>query len=215
MRGGRHAPLTDAERKNAPQITWPLLKRVFSYLMPYWPKLLLVLLAILCSSALALLPSLLTGRIIDEGLIGGDLTKLIIFIAASFGVLLASNLIEVAESYLNTWVAQHITQDMRNQMYTHLLAMPQSFFTDSNQGEIITRMTTDIDGVQSVILGTLTSILKNITTLVLAVVAMYSKSWILATIGICIVPLFVIPTKKVGNRRWAITRQAQQKKRRD
>ena len=120
-----------------------------------------------------------------------------------------ANLIGVAESYLNTWIAQHITFDMRNQMYSHLQSMSQRFFTSNNQGDIITRMTSDIDGVKTVISGTFTSILSNSITLIVALVAMYQKNWILATVGIIIVPLFTIPTRKAGQKRWSLTQEAQ------
>lgn len=162
---GQNRFLTEEEKKNRPQITKALLKRIFSYLLPYWPKLLLVLAAIILSSIFGLLPSILTGKIIDEGLIGGDFGVLLVLIALSFAVLVLSNLIGVLESYLNTWVAQHITYDMRNQMYAHLQKMSHRFFTSSRQGDVITRMTSDISGVQSVIANTLTSILSNIAVL--------------------------------------------------
>ena len=97
--------LTEEEKKNRPKITSKLLKRIFSYLLPYWPKLLLVLAAIVLSSIFGLLPSILTGKIIDEGLIGRNFGVLVQLILLSFAVLLLSNLIGVLESYLNTWVA--------------------------------------------------------------------------------------------------------------
>ena len=121
--------LTEEEKANRPKVTKELLLRVFSWLMPYRKQFLVVLLCILVSSVMALLPSVLTGRIIDEGLIGRDLSRLIFFIVLSLSVTLGSNLIGVAESYLNTWIAEHISCDMRNRMYEHLQKMPQEFFT--------------------------------------------------------------------------------------
>ena len=131
-------------------------------------------------------------------------------LSLSLAVTLGANLIGVAESYLNTWIAQHITFDMRNQMYRHLQKMSQRFFTSNNQGDIITRMTSDIDGVQQVITNTFTSILSNAITLIVAMTAMYRKNWILATVGIIIVPLFTIPTRKAGNTRWTLTKESQE-----
>ena len=211
--GGRGParPITEEEKKNAPKLTWSLLKRVLGYLLPYWPKLTLVFVCILVSSGLSLMPSLLLGRIVDEGLIGGDLDMLLKLIAASFGVLVLSNLIGVFESWLNVWVSQHITFDMRNKMFKHLLNMSHRFFSSSRQGDVITRMTSDIEGVQSVISGTLTEIIKNLILVILAVTAMYRTNWILATAGILIVPLLILPTKRVGKKRWDITYQAQAK----
>ena len=202
--------MTEEEKANQPKVTPALLKRVFSWLVPYMPQLLLALFCIVLSSVCNLLPSLLTGRIIDEGLIGRNLRALIFYIALSFSVTLGANLIGVAESYLNNWIAQHITFDMRNRMYKHLQQMPQSFFTTNNQGDIITRMTSDIDGVKSVITNTFSSILSNSITLIVALIAMYQKNWILATVGVLVIPLFVLPTRKAGKTRWTLTREAQE-----
>ena len=202
--------LTEEEKANQPKVTGALLKRVFSYLTPYWAQLLLALGCIAVSSVLNLLPSVLTGRIIDDGLIGRDLYKLIVLIVASLGVTLGANLIGVAESYLNNWIAQHITFDMRNSMYRHLQSMSQRFFTTNNQGDIITRMTSDIDGVQRVISSTFTTILSNTITLIAALVLMYRENWVLATVGVLVVPLFVIPTRFAGKTRWTLTREAQE-----
>ena len=201
--------MSEDEKKSLPQVTPELIKRVFSYLTPYWKQLALTLLCIVFSSVMSLMPSVLTGKIIVEGLIGRDFNKLILYIVLSLAVTAGANLIGVAESYLNTWIAQHITFDMRNQMYSHLQSMSQRFFTSNNQGDIITRMTSDIDGVKTVISGTFTSILSNSITLIVALIAMYQKNWILATVGIIIVPLFTIPTRKAGQKRWSLTQEAQ------
>ena len=212
--GGMGGPMsrgfmTEEEMASRPKVTKDLLLRIFSYLMPYKKQLALVLVCILASSVFTLLPSILTGRIIDEGLIGRNMRALILYIVLSFSVTLAANLIRVAESYINTWIAQHITYDMRNAMFLHLQKMSHSFYTNNNQGDIITRMTSDIDGVQRIITNTFTSILSNSLTLIVALVAMYQKNWILATIGIIIVPLFTIPTRRAGKTRWSLTREAQ------
>ncbi|MBO4878983.1 MAG: ABC transporter ATP-binding protein, partial [Clostridia bacterium] len=115
MRGGPgRGFLTDEEKANKPKVTWPLIKRILSYLKPYWKQMAIVLLCIIVSSVLGLLPSVLTGRIIDEGLIGRNMKMLITLILVSLGVTLGSHLIGVGESYLNNWIAQHISFDMRN-----------------------------------------------------------------------------------------------------
>jgi len=206
--GGHY--MTEEEMKKAPKITGALVKRVFSYLKPYWKQLILVLICIALSSIAGLMPSILTGKIIDEGLIGQNMRLLVFYIVASLLVTFLASLIGVAESYINNWIAQHITFDMRNAMYKHLQQMSQRFFTSNNQGDIITRMTSDIDGVESVITNTFKSILSNSITLVFALVAMFQKNWVLALLGIIIMPLFVIPTRKAGKTRWTLTNEAQQ-----
>ncbi|MBQ4436635.1 MAG: ABC transporter ATP-binding protein [Clostridia bacterium] len=208
-RGMGRSYLTDEEKKNAPKVTSALLKRIFSYLKPYWRQLLLVLLCIAVSSVCSLFPSILTGRIIDEGLIGRNLQALIRLILMTLALHFGSNLIGVGESYLNSWIAQHISYDMRNQMYRHLQKMSQRFFTSANQGDIITRMTSDISGVESVITSTFTNILSNVITLVVAIIAMFQKNWVLALVGLVVVPLFTLPTRMAGKTRWKLAGEAQ------
>lgn len=205
----RQSFLTEEEKKNRPKVTKEMLKRIFSYLKPYWKQMLIVLIAIVISSILNLMPSVLTGKIIDEGLIGKNMQKLILFIVLSLAVTLGANLIGVLESYMNTWIAQHITYDMRNKMYKHLQKMSQRFFTSNNQGDIITRMTSDISGVQQIITTTLTSILSNSITLIIALVVMFQQSWVMALVGIAVIPLFIIPTRSAGKTRWSITAESQ------
>ena len=214
---GRGHYLTEEEKKQTPRVTKELLVRVFSYLRPYSGQLLLVLGCIVVSSVCSLFPSILTGHIVDVltgkdlgGWFGNGISALVRLILLSLALHFFSNLIGVGESYLNTWIAQHISYDMRNQMYRHLQKMSQRFFTSANQGDIITRMTSDISGVESVITNTFTSILSNVITLVVAVIAMFRKNWILALVGIVVVPLFTLPTRMAGKKRWKLAGEAQE-----
>ncbi|MBQ9010196.1 MAG: ABC transporter ATP-binding protein [Clostridia bacterium] len=213
---GRGHYMTEEERRQTPRVTKALLTRVLSYLKPYTGHLLLVLVCIVISSVCSLFPSILTGKIIDVltgknlgGWFGSGISSLIKLLALSIGLHFLSNLIGIGESYLNSWISQHISFDMRNQMYSHLQKMSQRFFTSANQGDIITRMTSDISGVESVISGTFTSILSNAITLILAVIAMFQKTWILALVGIVVVPLFTLPTRMAGKQRWKLAGEAQ------
>lgn len=211
MGGGRMRGmfLSEEEKSATPKVTKGLIKRVFSYLLPYWKQLLLALFCIMLSSSLRLWPSILTGKIIDDGLIGKNLPLLIKLIVSLLAVSFGAELIGVLESYLNSWIAQHITYDMRNQMYSHLQKMSQAFFTSNNQGDIITRMTSDISGVRTIVTNTFSNILSNSITLIVAVIAMFQKNWVLAVLGMIIVPLFTLPTRAAGKNRWELTRESQ------
>lgn len=210
VRGMNRGYLTDEEKANRPKVTFALLKRIFSYLLPYWKQMILIFVFIILSSIMMLLPSVLTGKIIDDGLINRNMKMLVTLILVSLGVTLFANLIRVGESFLNNWIAQHITFDMRNKMYKHLQQMSQKFFTSNNQGDIITRMTSDISGVERVVTSTFTSILSNSITLVVAIIIMFRENWILATVGVLVIPLFTIPTRWAGKTRWELTQDAQE-----
>ena len=181
MAGGRSSLgpkgfLTEEEKQNMPKVTKELLLRILSYLKPYWLQFMFVFVAILLSATVGLLPAIITGRIVDQALVGQDLALLIRLLIMAFCALGVSQLIGVLESYINSWISQRIIFDMKNQMYRHLQYMPHSFFTTEKQGDIITRMNTDISGVSTVISGTLSSIVSNTATVVTTLVALFSMS---------------------------------------
>ena len=203
--------LTDEEKKNMPKVNAALLRRILSYLTPYWPQFLLVFVTILLSAVVGLLPSIITGRIVDEALVGKNMRLLVELLLIAFVTLTGSQVISVLESYINAWISQRIIFDMKNQMYDHLQHMPHAFFTSEKQGDIITRMNTDISGVSSVISGTLSSIVSNIATVVTTLVALFTMSWQLAIVGIVVIPLLILPTKSVGKKRYQLLTDSQAK----
>ena len=203
--------LTEDEKKNLPTVSRELLLRILSYLKPYWAQFLLVFVTILLSAVLGLLPSIITGRIVDEALVGKNMQLLVKLLVLAFVTLSASQIISVLESYINAWISQRIIFDMKNQMYDHLQRMPHAFFTSEKQGDIITRMNTDISGVSTVISGTLSSIVSNVATVVTTLSALFAMSWKLALVGIVVIPLLILPTKSVGKKRYQILTDAQAK----
>lgn len=204
--------LTEEEKANKPKITKGLLKRISSYLLPYKWHFLLVFSALAVSAILGLFPSVITGKIVDTIVADSDNLKLLIqLVVLAFIVMASSQVISVLEQFINSWISQKIIYDMRNQMYNHLQYMSHSFFTNEKQGDIITRMNSDINGVSSVISGTLTSIVSNTLTVGVSVFYLFYTDWRLAIIGLLIIPLLIAPTKSVGKRRWELASKSQEK----
>ncbi len=203
--------LTEEERKNRPKITKELLSRIFAYLKPYWKQLLLVFVSIIASSILGLYPSIITGKIVDQTVLGRDIGVLVNLMLMAGGALVASQVIGVLESYINIWISQRIIFDMKNQMYRHLQGMPHAFFTTEKQGDIVTRMNGDVNGVSTVLSSTMSNILSNVTVVVTTMVALFSMSWQLALLGVLAIPLLILPTKEVGKTRWQLLSKGQAK----
>ena len=203
--------LTEEEKQNLPQVSAALIKRILGYLKPYWLQFLLVFVTILLSAVVGLLPSIITGWIVDEALVGKNMALLVKLLILAFVTLTGSQVISVLESYINAWISQRIIFDMKNQMYDHLQHMPHAFFTSEKQGDIITRMNTDISGVSTMISGTLSSIVSNVATVTTTLVALFTMSWKLALVGIVVIPLLILPTKSVGRKRYQILTDAQAK----
>ncbi len=212
--GGPRGFLTEDEKRNKPKVTKALLKRILAYLLPYKWYFGLVFGALALSAVLGLFPSVITGKIVDTVVADrgtGQLKSLITFVILAFAVLAASQIISVLEQYINSWISQKIIYDMRNEMYGHLQYMSHSFFTGEKQGEIITRMNSDIGGVSSVISGTLTSIVSNTLTVAVSLFYLFYTDWRLAIAGILVLPILVFPTKAVGKKRWKLASEAQEK----
>ena len=203
--------LTEEEKQNAPKISKELIIRILKYLKPYWLQLIFVFAIIILSSVLGLLPSLITARIIDEAILGKDFALLIQLVILAIITLAVSNIVGVLESYINSWVSQRIVYDMKNEMFQHLQKMPHSFFTSEKQGDIITRMNSDISGVSTVISSILTNIISNVCTVITTIVALFNIDAKLSLIGILVIPLLVLPTKSAGKNRWQLLSKSREK----
>jgi ATP-binding cassette subfamily B protein len=203
--------LTEDERNNKPEITKELIFRILSYLKPYRLQFAFVFLAIVASSIIGLWPSIITGRIVDEALTGQNLDLLVRLLLIAFVTLVGSQFIITMESYINAWIAHRIIFDMKNQMYKHLIHMPQAFFLGEKQGDIITRMNSDIGGVSAIVSGTLTSIVSHTIVVITTMIAVFMMNWKLGLVGIVVIPLIIIPTRQVGRTRWKLLSESQKK----
>lgn len=208
---GPYRGLTAEEKAAAPKFTKELGLRILSYLKPYKVKFAIVIVVVLVSAALGVVPSLLTGKMVDDGLLAGNFRVLVELIIASFLVTVVSNALGLLETWLNTSIAQGIIYDMKTQMYSHFQKQPYQYFVESKQGEIVTRMTGDVNGVQSAVSTTMTNSIKNVGTIIVSIVALFQCNWILALTGMAIVPFFILPARVTGKRRWIIARESQEK----
>ena len=209
---GPRSFLTDDEKQNKPKVTKGLLLRILGYLKPYKWHFTLVFIALAISAVLGLFPSVITGKIVDSIISESrSLALLLRLVILAFVVLTSSQIISVLEQYINSWISQKIIYDMRNEMYDHLQHMPHSFFTNEKQGDIITRMNSDINGVSSIISGTLTSIVSNTLTVGVSVFYLFYTDWRLAIVGLIVLPIMIFPTRSVGKKRWNLATLSQEK----
>ncbi len=199
----------DSQEK--PDFSKAMLLRIYRYFLPYWKQALGVLAILILTSLLGLLPPLLIQRIVDHALPGKDLRMLALLVSASLGATVASGLLGVLQSYLNSFISQSIVYDMKNQMYRHLQDMPLQFFSNVKQGEVITRMTSDISGIQGVFSGTIVNFASNVLVLLSTAVTLFLMNWKLALVSVLVVPLFIAPTRKMGSVRWKLAKQTQEK----
>ncbi len=194
-----------------PKITKKLLLRILSYFNPYWKSMLVMLGAIILSASLGVVTPILTKNIIDIALPSGNMRLLVFFIVLSFAALFAQNLISVGQSYLNTLISKRIIRDLRSAMYGKMMGMPLRFFSDAETGEINSRITNDIGGIENVFSGTFIQIVQGVFVFATTAVTLFYTNWMLAIVSILTLPLFLLPTRRVGKTRWKIAAEMQEK----
>ena len=172
------------------RIDW---KRIGALFAPYWAQQLTVLGCIVVASLLGLVPGFVVARIIDSTIPHGNVEQLAIDVGIILASALVAAIIGVAQGYLNSVVGEGIMRDIRTQLVAHLHRMPLSFFTGTKTGEIMNRVSNDVDNIDNVVTGTLTSIVTNVVVIASTLVAMFVWNWRLALLSIVIVPLMIFP----------------------
>jgi len=184
-----------------------IVPRVLRYFKPYIWQWLVILVCILTSAGLNLLPPLLVREIIDVALPQGNLELLALAVGGSVLVDLLARLIGVAQFSLNVRIGQGVMFDLRNDLYRHLQKQSLRFFTESKSGELMSRVTNDVSGIEGVVTGTLVSVVTNVVTIVSVMAVITRLNWELAILSLAILPFFILPTRKVGRIRKELRRQ--------
>ncbi|HET7449017.1 MAG TPA: ABC transporter ATP-binding protein [Gaiellaceae bacterium] len=185
------------------------LRRVFGLFRPYRTRLGVVLALILVSSALGVAPAFLLKGVL-EAIPRDDTTRLSLFAAAMIAVSIVTGALGVFQTLLSNRVGQDVMHDLRSRVFRHLQRLSLAFFTRTRTGEVQSRISNDIGGVQSVVTSTATSIVSNVTTVVATGVGMVLLSWQLAVFAFALVPVFVLLTRRVGNERRRIATSTQE-----
>jgi ATP-binding cassette subfamily B protein len=206
--GGWRSFMRYDESKGRPQVSRQLLGRVLGYARPYWRSLALMLVAIGVTALIGLIPPLLYRDLIDNVLPNRDFSRLNWLALGMIGIPVVSGLIGVGQRYLSARVGEGIISDLRQTMYDHLQRMSLRFFTHTKSGEIVSRFNNDVVGAQDAMTGTLPNIVTNSITLASTLAVMVTIEWRLALLSVAVLPLFLLPARRVGRILRRIRRQA-------
>src|SRR5579875_2374675 len=185
-------------------------RRIMQAFKPYKWQVVLVLIAILSTTLLGLVNPLLISAVFDKAIGGKNLRLLLIYVGIMLVTPVVTGIIGVGQTYLNNIIGQNVMRDFRNRLYEHLQSMSLRFFTSTRTGEIQSRLSNDVGGVEGVVTNTATSIVANISTAVSTIVAMIVLSPLLTIISLGFLPLFIWITYKVGNVRRQTSKETQQ-----
>ena len=186
-------------------------RRVASFFAPYRAEVLVVLGAIIATSLIGLVNPYLLKLLIDNVIVGRQYDLLNGYVALMIVLPIGSGLLGVGQSYLNSLIGQHVMQDLRNALYAHLQQMPLRFFTATRTGEIQSRLTNDVGGVQAVVTDTASSVTQNLAVAISTVVAMILIDWRLTALSLGVLPFFLYLTNRVGKVRRSVSKETQQR----
>ncbi len=183
------------------KVTRPLLRRVFSYFAPYKRRGLLVLACIAVGVTLELAPAVMFRALIDYlGRADARFGHVLLLVGAAISAVVVGGLVSVAESYVIALISQDIVFRLRRELFESLIGQPVSFFTKSRSGDVMSRMSNDIGGVEDVVADTMFGIISNALVAITTLILMLTFSWQLTLLVLVLVPLIGFPTRRAGER---------------
>jgi ATP-binding cassette subfamily B protein len=204
-----HSAAEAPERPADPATRRSNLRRIGRLFGPYRMRLGAVLLLIVVSAGLGVLPAFLLKRVL-EAISANDTRALSLNAAGMIVIAIVTGALGVIQTLLSNQVGQRVMHDLRAAVFRHLQRLSLAFFTRTRTGEVQSRISNDIGGVQNVVTNTATSIASNVTTVVATMVGMLFLSWQLALFAFALIPLFALLTRRVGNERRRIAKTTQE-----
>jgi ATP-binding cassette subfamily B protein len=198
----RSRSVTAAEKAQAREVSLRRIARLFA---PHrWPVAVVTAL-IAVSSVVSMASPFLLRAVIDDALPNQDLTLLVWLVAGMVAVAAVTSALGVVQTWISTTVGQQVMHRLRTDVFAHLQRQSIAFFTRTRTGEVQSRITNDIGGMQSVVTSTATSVASNLTTAVATLVAMLALSWQLTLVSLLVLPPSVWLTRRVARMRRAVT----------
>ncbi|MFC4147439.1 ABC transporter ATP-binding protein [Micromonospora mangrovi] len=205
-RGGGHRTVTATEKAQARQVS---LRRIGRLFVAHRAQLAVVVAIIVASSVLAMASPFLLRTVIDRALPERDLTLLVWLVLGMVAVAAVTSVLGVVQTWISTRVGQEVMHRLRTDVFAHLQRQSIAFFTRTRTGEVQSRITNDIGGMQTVVTSTATSIAANLTTVVATAVAMAALSWRLSLVSLVVLPPAIWLTRRVARMRREITARRQ------
>jgi ATP-binding cassette, subfamily B, bacterial len=197
------------ERPADPALRRANLRRVGALFRPYWRRLSGLLALIVVSAGLGVIPAFLLKRAL-EAIQEKDTRSLSINAGAMILIAIITGVLGVVQTLLSNQTGQRVMHDLRAAVFRHLQRLSLAFFTRTRTGEVQSRISNDIGGVQNVVTNTATSIASNVTTVAATVVGMFVLNWKLALFALALIPLFAFLTRRVGQERRKIAKTTQE-----
>ncbi|MFE0028588.1 ABC transporter ATP-binding protein [Amycolatopsis sp. NPDC059021] len=191
-------------------LTRGTVRRVARFARPHWGKLLIFLVLTVVSAVLAVTTPVLAGKVVDAIVAGRDL-PLVIWLAVVIAVLAILDAgLGLVERWQSAQIGEGIIFDLRRAVFEHVQKMPIAFFTRTRTGALVSRLNNDVIGAQRTFTATLSGLVTNVIQLALSLVVMMSLSWQVTLLALVLLPIFVLPARRLGRRMAGLQREAAQ-----
>ncbi|HEY4946938.1 MAG TPA: ABC transporter ATP-binding protein, partial [Acidimicrobiales bacterium] len=206
--GGVMRSMRRDESVTQQRVTKGTAKRMFQFARPYQRILAWFLVLVVVDAVIGVVNPLLFRSIIDKGIPEHN-KPLILGLALVAAVLaIADTGLSIGIRWVSAKVGEGLIFDMRSKVFEHIQKMPIAFFTRTQTGALISRLNNDVIGAQQAFTDTLSSVVSNLISVTLVLIVMFLLSWQITLISLIILPIFVLPAKRVGRRLSAITRES-------
>ncbi|MFE9535834.1 ABC transporter ATP-binding protein [Streptomyces sp. NPDC006691] len=184
------------------------LRRIAAFARPHRRRIVLFLVLSVATALLAVATPLLAGRVVDAIVAGkesGTVTRLALYIAA---IALAEAALGIASRWLSSTLGEGLILDLRTAVFDHVQRMPVAFFTRTRTGALVSRLNNDVIGAQRAFSNTLSGVVSNLVTLLLTLAVMLGISWQITLLALVLLPVFVLPARRMGTRMARLQREA-------
>jgi ATP-binding cassette subfamily B protein len=185
--------------------TW---RRMFTFVWPYRRILSAFMAMVILDAAISVVNPLIFREIINKGIIAKDLAVVIDSAGLLAGLAVLDAVLSIGMRWVSARVGESLIYDLRTKVFGHIQRMPLAFFTRTQTGALISRLNNDVMGAQQAFTDTLSSVVSNLMTVILVLTTMLVLSWQITLVALVILPVFVIPAKRMGNRLAKITRES-------
>jgi ATP-binding cassette, subfamily B, bacterial len=193
------------ERRPLSRVT---LKRVASFARPMRRQLVQFLLLSIVSAVLAVATPVLAGRVVDA-IVKGESERTVITLALLIaGIAIADAGLGIITRWLSANIGEHLILDLRTAVFDHVQRMPIAFFTRTRTGALVSRLNNDVIGAQRAFSDTFSGIVSNVVMLLLTLIVMLRISWQITLLALILLPIFVLPARKMGSRLAALRTEA-------
>jgi len=183
------------------------LRRVWVFARPYRATIALFLAAILGAALLALVPPFVFRGIIDTAIPDGDRGQIVFLAGLAVAAALGDALLAIVQRWASAKVGEGLIYDLRGALFAKVQRLPIAFFTRTPTGSITSRLNNDVIGAQTAVTSTLGSVVSNVIVLVTTLAAMFALEWRLTLLTLVVLPLFIVPARRVGVRLQDISRE--------